>query len=95
MNLKGQATLQQTGLSATATPARNLRGIDVAVPTGASSLAVEFPQDRLEVDARYSITVQPNWKTMDWVIRKSKEGFTVAFSEPAPRQARIDWQMIR
>ncbi|MHB9131698.1 MAG: hypothetical protein ACYDBB_11495 [Armatimonadota bacterium] len=81
------------GISATATRAKNLRGINAIVTKGVNSLTVTFPQP--EPDANYSLNVQPNWMTMDSVIRKGPKGFTVQFSVPAPEKAAIDWQLIR
>lgn len=95
LDLNKTAVVRQRGLSGTDTPARNLRGIDVGVRQGARELQVSFPPQRSELDARYSITVQPSWKTMDWVVEKTPGGFRVAFSEAAPGGASVDWQLIR
>jgi hypothetical protein len=73
--------------------ARNLRGINAAVAKGARSAEVKFP--RAEPDSRYSLCVQPNWLTMTAVKEKRADGFHVEFAEPAPEDARIDWQLIR
>jgi hypothetical protein len=81
------------GVSATATRARNLRGIAVPVPRGKTTLTITFPQ--AEADANYALTVQPTWMTMDCLTRKTATGFTVQFSVPAPAGAAIDWQLIR
>ena len=89
-----RAGLVETGgLSATDTVARNLRGVDAAVAKGARSAEVKFPQ--AEPDSRYSLCVQPNWLTMTAVKEKRADGFHVEFAEPAPKDARIDWQLIR
>ena len=93
VDMSEQAAVRQAGLSQTSTPARNLRGIDVAVPTGAKSLEVAFA--RAESDPRYSLSVQASWRTQDWVTRKTKKGFEVSFSEAAPPGAKLDWQLIR
>lgn len=81
------------GLSATAVPAHNLRGMNIAVPEGVREVAIQF--DRPEADAQYALNIQPNWLTQDAVIEKTTKGFTVIFSEPAPTGATIDWQLIR
>jgi hypothetical protein len=81
------------GLSATTVSARNLRGMDVAVPKGAKTFTIQFGQP--EADARYALNIQPNWLTQDAVIEKTANGFTVEFSGPAPAGAALDWQLIR
>jgi hypothetical protein len=95
LDLSHSATLRQTGVSGTDTAAKNLRGIDVAVGQGLRELTVSFPASRQELDGRYSVTVQPSWMTRDAVAEKTAKGFRVAFSEPAPGNAKIDWQLIR
>ncbi|OPZ86523.1 MAG: hypothetical protein BWY76_00917 [bacterium ADurb.Bin429] len=82
-----------SGISATSVAANNLRGINVPVKEGAQMLAVVFPAN--EPDANYSLTVQPNWFTLDRVVRKANNGFIVSFSTPAPKGAVVDWQLIR
>ncbi|MBI4025889.1 MAG: hypothetical protein HY360_12965 [Verrucomicrobia bacterium] len=81
------------GLSATATAANNLRGINVAVPKDARELTIKFEQP--EPDNQYSLNVQPNWMTPDAVVEKTVSGFKVAFGTPAGNGAKIDWQLIR
>ncbi len=81
------------GLSATEISARNLRGVDVAVPEGARELTVRF--DQPEADARYALNIQPNWLTQDAVVEKTATGFKVVFSGPASAGAALDWQLIR
>ena len=95
LDLSRSPTIRQAGVSGTNTPARNLRGIDVAVSSGSHELKVSFPPNQGEVDGHYSITVQPNWMTRDAVLQKTATGFRVAFSEAAPDNAKIDWQLIR
>ncbi len=82
-----------SGLSATGIAAKNLRGINVPVKEGARMLTVTFPTP--EADANYSLSVQPTWFTMDRILQKTAAGFVVKFSEPAPKGAKIDWQLIR
>lgn len=81
------------GLSATRTAAKNLRGIDVPVPPGRTSIDVAFTEH--EPDARYALCVQPNWLTAAAVAEKRMDGFRVLFAEAAPKGATIDWQLIR
>jgi len=81
------------GLSGSQTPARNLRGKNVAVKAGAKSLAVAFPA--AEADADYAVFVEQTWLTSRAVTRKAPEGFTVEFSAPAPDDATLDWMIVR
>lgn len=93
LDLQDRGAVRQSGLSATDTPARNLRGIGTPTPAAAKRLEVQFPQP--EPDGAYSVVVQPNWFTMDRVVKKRPDGFVVEFSEPAPEGATVDWQMVR
>jgi hypothetical protein len=93
MDFNNRSTIKHSGISATNKPARNLRGIYVHVKNGATVVNVRFP--RKELDNSYSIVVQPNWFSLDKVVEKSSEGFSVEFSTPAPKNAGFDWQMIR
>jgi hypothetical protein len=81
------------GLSATATPSKNLRGIDGAVGAGELQWDVKLPE--AEPDSHYSLCVQPNWLTAIAVTEKRQDGFHVKFAEAAPADATIDWQLIR
>ncbi|MBI4025244.1 MAG: hypothetical protein HY360_09715 [Verrucomicrobia bacterium] len=81
------------GLSGTATPARNLRGIAVAVKVGVNELAVQF--ERPDADAKYALYVQPNWITPTAITKKSEHGFVVSFEKPPANAAAIDWIFIR
>ncbi|HJN14531.1 MAG TPA: hypothetical protein QGH10_03520 [Armatimonadota bacterium] len=93
LNLSGESLVNASGVSATGTPAMNLRGIDVAVPEGATELAIAFP--RAEVDAAYAVSVTPSWMTALCAPTKSAEGFTVQFANAAPAGATIQWIMVR
>lgn len=93
IELCGRGTVRHSGISATDKPARNLRGISVPVKAGSKSIQVKFK--RKELDNQYSVSVQPDWFTMDKVTGKTVDGFTVEFSEIAPAKATIDWQLIR
>jgi len=70
-----------------------LRGIDVPVKAGKNEIKIFF--QKIEIDTKYSVTIQPNWATMDWVTEKRPDGFSVKFSNPPTVNARIDWQLIR
>ena len=81
------------GISGSATPARNLRGIAVAVKAGATELAVRF--ERPEADTAYAIQVQPNWLSTSAISAKTEQGFTVVFDKAAPAAATLDWILVR
>ena len=81
--------VEAEGLSATETAARNLRGIDIAVPPGDRVVDVKFAT--AEPDSRYSLCVQPSWLTAAAVTEKRPEGFRVQFAETAPASDKIDW----
>jgi hypothetical protein len=93
LDIQGQGVVRQGGVSATTTPARNLRGIAVRVPGGAKRLTVRF--DQPEADPAYSVVVQENWFTLDRVTKKRADGFDVEFAEPAPEDGALDWQLVR
>ncbi len=80
------------GISAGALPARNLRGIGVAVRENRAEHTVWFPQP--EADAAYALHVQPSWFTAV-ITEKSPSGFTVRFEQPAPADAKFDWILMR
>ncbi len=99
--LKGGAAAELTGvmvgprggISAGALPAHNLRGIAVPVPAATTRLDIAFPVP--ELDTAYSLVVQPTWFTMDRVVEKRLDGFTVEFSAPPSEAANLDWQLLR
>ncbi len=93
LDLTNQALVRTSGISATDTPAANLRGIAVQVPEGAKELVVRFP--RREQSPAYAVSVTPSWLTAYAVPDKSAEGFTVRFGEPAPQGATVDWVIVR
>ena len=89
---KGSIRLQ--GLSATGTPARNLRGVDVPVTAGASQVVVAFPA--AEADSAYAILAESSWITSKAITNKTATGFTVLFDRPAPQSGgTIDWLLVR
>ncbi len=89
--LEGSVGLK--GLSGDETPARNLRGKNVAVPPGQDRLDIVFPVP--EVSDQYAVFLEQNWLTERAVVRKEAGGFTVQFSNPAPDGARMDWLLVR
>ncbi len=82
-----------TGLSADKTPARNLRGKNVAVPDKANSMTVAFPIT--EADGDYAVFVEQNWIGNRAIIKKDAKGFTIQFEKSAPANAQLDWMIIR
>lgn len=81
------------GLSASETPARNLRALDVPVPSGVKEYTVSLPAE--ESDARYGVFVETSWMTLHVVGPRTPKSFTVRFSEPSPADAHISWLLTR
>ena len=81
------------GLSADATPARNLRGKNVAVKAGAASAAITFPVT--EADGDYAVFVEQSWLGNRAITQKDAKGFTIQFEKPAPADAKLDWMIVR
>jgi hypothetical protein len=94
VDLSLKSTCRQGGLSATPVAAKNLRGIDVSVAGGVSSLSVTFATP--EPDAKYALMIQCNWLTATAVQTKSSSGFTVVFDKAAaPSGSKLDWFLVR
>ena len=81
------------GISADKTPARNLRGKDVAVQAGATSVSINFLVE--ESDASYAVFVEKNWIGDRAITKKDAKGFTIQFEKPAPADAKLDWMIVR
>lgn len=81
------------GISGTEVEARNLRGIDVPVTKGATSLEVKFT--RPETDGNYALFLETNWINQRSITAKTAQGFTVTFAAGAPDNAKLDWTLIR
>jgi len=81
------------GLSADVTPARNLRGKNVAVKAGDASVTIAFPV--VEADGDYAVFVEQSWLGNRAIIKKDEKGFTIQFEKPAPTDAKLDWMIIR
>jgi hypothetical protein len=81
------------GISGGNTPAKNLRGMNLAVAANAKSVRITFP--RPEADANYSVFIEQSWLTNRAVSEKGPDGFTVTFEKPAPEKATLDWMLIR
>jgi len=85
--------ISTTGLSADATPARNLRGKNVAVKAGGTSAAITFPVE--EADGDYAVFVEQSWLGNRAITQKDAKGFTIQFEKPAPADAKLDWMIVR
>ncbi|MEI7435216.1 MAG: hypothetical protein WCL16_00240 [bacterium] len=91
--LRVEGPIATTGLSGDATPARNLRGKDVGVKTGETSVTITFANP--ELDPSYAVFVEQNWLCNRAIMKKDARGFTVQFEKPAPADARLDWMIVR
>jgi len=86
--------ISATGLSADGkVPARNLRGKDVVVPAGATSVTIAFVNE--EADASYAVFVEQSWLSNRAIAKKTTTGFTIQFEKPAPSDAKLDWMIVR
>ena len=86
-------SLVARGLSAEGTPARNLRGKNVAVEAAAARIEVAFPVE--EADADYAVFVEQSWLGNRAIVAKDTTGFTVQFEKPAPEAGKLDWMIVR
>ncbi len=91
MTFNGSARFE--GLSGEAQPARNLRGKNVPVKAGQTTLDIAFPT--AEVNGDYAVFIEQNWISMRAVTKKTATGFTVNFGQPAPEGAAADWMIVR
>lgn len=78
-------------LSATATPAKNLRGSGTFA--GAATKAITFANGS-EADAAYFVSVSGSVNETFWVTSKAVGGFTLNSSN-ATSTATVDWHLIR
>jgi hypothetical protein len=81
------------GLSGEQTPARNLRGKNVAVEEKAKGIRIHFA--RPEADGEYAVFIEQSWLTERAISDKGPEGFTVKFGTQAPAGAKLDWMIVR
>jgi hypothetical protein len=93
LDVGGGGIAQLGGLSATAKPAKNLRGIGIKVPAGATTFSVAFPAP--EPDGAYAVFVEQSWLTARAVRERTEKGFSLAFERPAPEGATLDWLLVR
>jgi hypothetical protein len=57
------------------------------------SAIVKFPAP--EVDENYAVFLELSWLTERAIANKTREGFTIQFSEPVPADATLDWMLVR
>ncbi len=82
-----------TGISGGATPARNLRGLNVPVPAGSKEIILKFPQP--ESDNAYMVVLQLSWLTNQAVVSRTPEGFTAQFATPPTANGELSWLLVR
>jgi len=67
-----------------------LKGNNVAVAAGATSLAVTLPTTLQNTN--YAVYVTPQWNTSVWITGKTTTGFTINFGTAAPTGgSALDW----
>jgi hypothetical protein len=97
MNFTGGArfggAVVATGVSADKEPSHNLRGKNVPVKAGETTVAVAFPVE--EADPDYAVFIEQSWLSNRAVVKKESKGFTVQFEKPAPDEAKLDWMIVR
>ncbi len=93
LDFSNHTSVQQRGISQTATPAKNLRGINVPVAADSKELKISFEVP--EADGKYAVMASCSWITLHAVKDKAEKGFTVLFETPAPQGATIDWLIVR
>jgi hypothetical protein len=89
----GGAVSGVKGISGDGQAARNLRGKNVKMEPFKKSAIVKFPAP--EVDENYAVFLELSWLTERAIANKTREGFTIQFSEPVPADATLDWMLIR
>ncbi len=82
-----------TGISGDATQARNLRAKNVPVPDGKTTIDIRFPHP--EADANYAVFIEQSWLTNRAINNKTADGFTITFADAAPKDATLDWMLVR
>ena len=87
-------SIKLKGLSATNTPAQNLRDFNVPIAEGETQLQVTFPAP--EADSNYAVLIECSWITNKAVKDKFTTGFTVIFDQPAQEGSEtVDWLLVR
>jgi hypothetical protein len=91
--VKVDGPVMAKGLSGDDKPSRNLRGKNIAVKAGQTSVEVAFPTP--ETDEDFAVFVEQSWITNRAIVKKAAGGFTVQFEKPAPEGAKLDWMLVR
>jgi hypothetical protein len=81
------------GLSGDDKPAKNLRGKNVPVKAGATSIDIVLPT--AEADGDYAVFIEQTWFGSRAVTTQTEKGFTVSFEKPVPANAKISWLIVR
>lgn len=92
LNGRGAVGLKGVGRPGPGAPV-NLRGLDIAIPTGAKEADISFPNP--EPDNKYALTIAPNWMTERAVSKRTTTSFHLIFSTPAPAGANVQWLLVR
>ncbi len=92
-DLRVNGAVVAQGLSAGPAPAHNLRGKNIAIETGKTTVEVTFPVE--EADDDYAVFIEPNWMGNHMIAKKHSAGFTIEFEKPAPRGAKLDWMIVK
>jgi hypothetical protein len=71
----------------------NVRGINQAITTGATTLAVAF--GTAHADAAYAVNCTPSYDTTCFATNKTTTGFILNFGTAAPASAAVDWFVVR
>lgn len=79
---------------ATLTLSSNIRGINVAIGNGATTVAVTF--GTAHADTNYAVQCTPTYNTTCFVTSKGTGGFTLNFGTAAPdANQKVDWLVVR
>ncbi len=89
-SLANQSLSGATGINS---ESGNLRGLALPVTEGKTSHQVKF--NTPETTDEYALIIRPTWITNYAVQAKNPQGFTVIFDKPAPKDAAIDWLLVR
>jgi hypothetical protein len=93
LDLTLHGTIQQTGLSATATPSATLGGRNKGVPGKVLSVKVDGLS---EADTAYTVFVTCSWQTTTVITNKMTDSFLVEFGSMSPAGGGLlDWFLVR
>ncbi|MHB9026802.1 MAG: hypothetical protein ACYC7E_21935 [Armatimonadota bacterium] len=86
-------TVHAKGFSTDVKAEKKVFGKNVPVPAGAKSLTITF--DGPQADADYAVFLELSWIGDRAVTAKTEKGFTITFAKPAPKNAKVDWMLMR